>query len=162
MLRLTGSAFQLGVITALQTLPFLVLGAWGGLIADRFPKRRLLIATQTLQVIPPVALWILTQTGSVQIWTIYVIVFLRGIVNTVDNPVHQSFVAEIVTRERLVNAVSLNASIIQAGRLFGPAIAAVVIATLGLGPCFLLNALTFVFMLAMLLAMNAGSCTRSP
>ncbi len=162
VLGLTGSVFQLGVTTALQTVPFLLLGAWGGLLADRLPKRRLLIVTQTLQVIPPVALWILTQSGSVRIWMIYVIVVLRGLVNTVDNPARQSFVAEIVDRDQLVNAVSLNASIVQAGRLVGPAVAALVIATLGLGPCFLLNALTFVFMIAMLLAMNGSELHPEP
>jgi MFS family permease len=162
VLRLTGSAFQLGVTTALQTLPYLAFGAWGGLLADRIPKRRLLLTTQALQVVPPVALWLLTQSGSVQLWTVYVIVLLRGVVNTVDNPARQSFVAEMVSRDQLVNAVSLNASIIQAGRLFGPAVAALVIATLGLGPCFLLNALTFVFMIGMLLAMNASELHPVP
>ncbi|HEX4518657.1 MAG TPA: MFS transporter [Gaiellaceae bacterium] len=162
VLRLTGSAFQLGLTTALQTTPYLLLGAWGGLVADRFPKRRLLVTTQALQVIPPIVLWVLTQSGSIEMWMVYVLVVLRGVVNTVDNPARQSFVAEIVERDQLVNAVSLNASVIQAGRLFGPAIAALVIATLGLGPCFLLNALTFVFMIAMLLAMNASELHPEP
>ena len=162
VLSLSGSAFQLGLTTALQTLPFLIVGAWGGLLADRLPKRRLLIATQTLQILPPVALWILTQSGSVRMWMVYVIVILRGLVNTVDNPARQSFVGEIVERDQLVNAVSLNASVVQAGRLVGPAIAAAVIATLGLGPCFLLNALTFVFMIAMLLLMHASELHPGP
>ncbi len=162
VLSLSGSAFQLGLTTALQTLPFLFFGAWGGLLADRLPKRRLLIVTQALQVLPPVALWILTQSGSVRMWMVYLIVIVRGLVNTVDNPARQSFVGEIVERDQLVNAVSLNASVVQAGRLVGPAIAAAVIATLGLGPCFLLNALTFVFMIAMLLLMHASELHPGP
>jgi MFS family permease len=162
VLRLTGSAFALGLTTALQTLPFLLIGIWGGLVADRVSKRRLLLCTQTAQVIVPLILWALVQAGNTQIWMVYALVLLRGVVNTFDNPARQSFVTEIVGRDLIVNAVSLNASIIQAGRLIGPAIAALVIATLGLAPCFLLNALTFVFMIAMLLLMRPSELKPAP
>ena len=162
VLRLTGSAFALGVTTALQTLPYLFLGPWGGLVADRVSKRRLLICTQLAQVIPPVILWVVAERGAAQIWMVYVLVVFRGVINTFDNPARQSFVTEMVGRDRIVNAVSLNASIIQAGRLIGPAIAAVVIATLGLAPCFILNALTFLFMVGMLLLMRPAELTPAP
>jgi MFS family permease len=162
VLRLTGSAFALGLTTALQTLPYLLLGPWGGLLADRVSKRRLLICTQLLQVVPTIVLWFVVERGMAEIWMVYALVILRGTINTVDNPARQSFVAEMVGRDNIVNAVSLNASIIQSGRLFGPAIAAIVIATLGLAPCFLLNALTFVFMVAMLLMMRPGDLTPAP
>ena len=148
--------------TALQTLPYLFLGPWGGLVADRVSKRRLLICTQLAQVIPPVILWVVAERGAAQIWMVYVLVLFRGVINTFDNPARQSFVTEMVGRDRVVNAVSLNASIIQAGRLIGPAIAAVVIATLGLAPCFILNALTFLFMVGMLLLMRPAELTPAP
>ena len=162
VLRLTGSAFALGVTTALQTLPYLFLGPWGGLVADRVSKRKLLICTQLAQVLPPVILWAVAERGAAQIWMVYVLVLFRGVINTFDNPARQSFVTEMVGRDRVVNAVSLNASIIQAGRLIGPAIAAVVIATLGLAPCFILNALTFLFMVGMLLLMRPEELSPSP
>ncbi len=162
VLRLTGSAFALGVTTALQTLPYLFLGPWGGLVADRVSKRRLLICTQLAQVIPPLILWAVAERGAAQIWMVYVLVLFRGVINTFDNPARQSFVTEMVGRDAVVNAVSLNASIIQAGRLIGPAIAAVVIATLGLAPCFILNALTFLFMVGMLLLMRPAELTPAP
>jgi MFS family permease len=162
VLRLTGSAFALGLTTALQTLPYLLLGPWGGLVADRVSKRRLLICTQLAQVIPPVVLWAVAEKGAAQIWMVYALVILRGTINTFDNPARQSFVTEMVGRDNVVNAVSLNASVIQTGRLLGPAIAAVVIATLGLAPCFILNALTFLFMVAMLLLMRPGELSPAP
>lgn len=162
VLRLTNSAFTLGLTTALQTLPYLFVGAWGGLLADRLPKRRLLLLTQTAQLGPPVALWALTETGSTRMWMVYVVVFARGLVNTVDNPARQSFVAEMVGVDRVVNAVSLNASVQQGGRLFGPAAAAAVIAAFGLGPCFFVNALTFVFMIVMLLLMRPQELSPAP
>ncbi len=162
VLRLTGSAFALGVTTALQTAPYLVLGVWGGLVADRVSKRRLLIWTQVAQIVPPVVLWVLLRSGTAEIWMVYAVVLLRGVVNTFDNPARQSFVTEMVGRDRIVNAVSLNATVIQAGRLLGPAIAAIVIATLGLAPCFLLNALTFVVMVVMLLLMRPEELSPAP
>jgi MFS family permease len=162
VLRLTNSAFALGVVAALQTLPYLLLGVWGGLLADRISKRRLLICTQIAQLVPPLVLWALTERGVVVIWMIYALVLLRGLINTFDNPARQSFVTEMVGSDRVVSAVSLNACIVQAGRLLGPAVAALVIATLGLAPCFLLNVLTFAFMLAMLLLMRPDELMPAP
>jgi MFS family permease len=156
VLNLTNSAFALGLTTALQSVPYLLVGAWGGLVADRIPKRRLLICSQLAHVVPAALLWILTESGGIRMWMIYVLVVARGLVNVVDNPARQSFVMEMVSSERVLNAVSLNASIIQAARLVGPAAAAAVIATFGLAPCFLLNALSFLFMVVMLVLMRPG------
>jgi MFS family permease len=166
VLKLTNSPFALGLATAAQQGPYLLLGAWGGLIADRLPRRRVLICTQVLQMIAPTVLGVLYVTGSVRLWMVFALSIARGTVNAIDNPARQTFVAELVGRDRLVNAVSLNASIVQAGRLLGPAVAALVIATLGLGPCFFLNALSFLGMLLVLFLMRpsefvAGSLTAA-
>jgi MFS family permease len=162
VLRLTNSAFELGITVALQTVPYLFFGVWGGLIADRLPKRKLLLCTQVAQIVPPTALWILSHGHLTQIWMVYPIVIVRGFINVFDNPARQSFVIEMVGPERIINGVSLNASVIQTGRLVGPALAGLIIATLGLGPCFLLNAATFVFMVLMLLLMRPEELNPAP
>jgi MFS family permease len=162
VLKLTNSPLALGFTTAAQQAPYLVFGVWGGLIADRVNTRRLLLCTQAAQVVAPALLWVLYESGAVQMWMVYLLVLMRGAANTVDNPARQSFVSELVGRERLVNAVSLNASVTQAGRLLGPAAAALVIATLGLGPCFLLNSLSFVFMVVILLLIRPQELYAGP
>jgi MFS family permease len=159
---LTGSGVALGIVNALQFLPILVGGAWGGLLADRLDKRRLLIVTQSLMAIPGLALWLVTATGVVQVWMVYMLVFLRGALNAVDNPARQSFVVEIVGRERLLNAVSLNSAIVQSSRMIGAALAAVVIATAGISTCFLLNALSFTVTIAALVRMRPADLHPAP
>ncbi len=154
VIKLTNSPLALGIATAAQQAPYLVFGPWGGLLADRLSTRRLLITTQLAQMVAPIALFALYTSGTIQIWQVYVLVMIRGLVNTVDNPARQTFVAELVARDHVVSAVSLNASVTQAGRLLGPAAAAIVIATLGLGPCFLLNAASFMVMAVLLLLMH--------
>jgi MFS family permease len=162
VLRLTNSPFLLGATMALQTLPYLLLGVWGGLVADRMSKRRLLICTQTAQIAPAIALWALSYAGWARLWMVFAIVLVRGLINVFDNPARQSFVTEMVGPERVVNAVSLNASIVQAGRLLGPAAAAILIATVGLPACFLANGLTYAFMVAMLLLMRPRELMPAP
>lgn len=157
ILSLTGSGVALGLTAALQFVPILLLGAWGGLLADRFPKRRLLIATQSAMAVPALALWLLTITGSVQVWMVYVLVLVRGTVNALDNPARQSFVVEMVGPEQLVNAVSLNSVIVHCARIAGPALAGILIATAGVGACFGLNALSFVAAIAALATMNRAA-----
>jgi MFS family permease len=162
VLRLTGSGVALGVNTALQFTPMLLAGAYGGVLADRWPKRRLLTVTQTLMALPALTLFLLWTAGSVQLWMIYLLVFLRGSVLAVDNPARQSFVSEMVGPSRVVNAVSLNSVIVQTGRMAGPALAGAVIAAFGVGPCFALNALSFLVMIAALRLMNADELLQSP
>jgi MFS family permease len=108
ILTLTGSGVAVGFTTALQFLPMLLVGAWGGLIADRMPKRRLLMTTQTLHVLPPLTLFALAVMGGLSPLAVYAVVFARGIVNAVDYPTRQAFVMEIVGEGRVVNAVNLN------------------------------------------------------
>jgi MFS family permease len=157
IVNLTGSGVAVGVTAGLQFLPILLLGAWGGVIADRFAKRRVLMITQPLMALPALALWGLTSAGSVEPWMVYALVLARGTVNAFDNPARQSFVIELVGAERVVNAVSLNSVIVHSARIVGPAAAGVVIALVGVGTCFALNALSFVAMLVALRAMDAGA-----
>ena len=154
IVQLTGSGVTVGLTVALQFAPMLLFGAWGGLLADRFAKRRLLQLTQAMMALPAIALWALTASGTVTVGLVYVLVFLRGSVNAIDNPARQSFVFELVGPDRLVNAVSLNSVIIHAGRIVGPGLAGIVIAVAGVAPCFALNALTFVVMIVALRAMD--------
>jgi MFS family permease len=154
ILSLTGSGVAVGLTTALQFLPMLLIGAWGGLLADRIPKRRLLITTQALMAIPAVGLFAVTAAGVVTPWMVYLAVFAMGSVNAIDNPTRQSFVIEMVGPDRVVNAVSLNSVIVQAARIVGPALAGILIATVGVVPCFALNALTFVAMILALWRMD--------
>ncbi len=162
ILTLTDSGVAVGLTTALQFLPMLLIGAWGGLLADRIPKRRLLIATQALMAIPAIGLFAVTATGVVTPWMVYLAVFAMGSVNAVDNPARQSFVIEMVGADRVVNAVSLNSVIVQAARIVGPAIAGLMIATVGVVPCFGLNALTFVAMIFALWRMEPARLHAAP
>jgi MFS family permease len=154
ILELTGSGVAVGVTSALQFLPILVFGAWGGVLADRWPKRQLLLVTQTAMAIPALALWGLTASGAVEPWMVFALVFARGAVNSVDNPTRQSFVIEMVGADRVVNAVGLNSVLIHAARILGPAGAGALILTVGVAPCFLLNAATFGAMILALRGMD--------
>ena len=162
ILSLTGSGLAVGITSALQFLPMLLFGAWGGLLADRFPKRSLLTVTQTLMVLPALALWGLTTAGAVVPWMVYALVLTRGAINAIDNPARQSFAIEMVGTDRVVNAVSLNSVLIHSARILGPAGAGLVIATLGVGPCFLINALSFVAMIVALRVMEPGELHPAP
>ncbi len=155
VLQLTGSGVSVGLTAALQFLPIMVFGAWGGLLADRLAKRRLLLVTQSLMALPALALWGLTTSGSVEIWMVYALVFARGAINAIDNPARQSFAIEMVGADRVVNAVALNSVIIHTARIVGPAAAGAVIALVGVATCFLINALSFAAMLVALRAMDA-------
>jgi predicted MFS family arabinose efflux permease len=135
----------------------LLFGAWGGLLADRLPKLRLLQYTQALMAVPALTLWALTASGEVVPWMVYGLVLARGAVLAIDNPARQAFVMEIVGPERIVNAVSLNSVVVHCSRIAGPAAAGAVIALLGVGPCFLLNALSFVAMLVALRQMDRAA-----
>jgi MFS family permease len=162
ILRLTGSGTLVGIAAGLQFLPVLLAGAWGGLLADRVSKRRLLTITQALMALPALTLWALTATGAVVPWMVLALIFVRGAVNAVDNPARQSFVVEMVGADRVVNAVSLNSVLVQTARIVGPATAGAVIALLGVAPCFLINALTFVAMLVALRRMDPAQLLPAP
>jgi MFS family permease len=162
VLSLTNSGFAVGLTTALQFLPMLLFGAYGGLLADRFPKRKLLFVTQILMTIPAAGLLLVTAFHVEEPWMIFLAVFLFGAVNCVDNPTRQSFVIEMVGQDRLVNAVSLNSVIIEVARIVGPAIAGVLIATVGVVPCFAINLATFAAMLLALWSMDPRALQAPP
>jgi MFS family permease len=162
VLQLTHSGTAVGLTAAMQFLPLLVVGAWGGLLADRMSKRRLLTITQVLMAIPALALFVLVTAGGVDVWMVIALVFVRGLVTAIDNPARQSFVVEMVGPDRLVNAVGLNGVLIHASRIAGPAGAALVIAIGGVGPCFLLNALSFLAMIVALRRMDPAQLRPSP
>lgn len=160
ILQLTGSGVAVGVTTALQFAPMLVFGAYGGVLADRFDKRRLLMCTQVAMAVPAVVLWALVAGGSIEPWMVMALVFARGAVNAIDNPTRQSFAIEMVGPDRVVNAVGLNSVIVHSARMAGPAVAAIVIAGAGVGLCFLLNSISFVAMLLALWSMDPAKLAR--
>jgi MFS family permease len=153
---MTHSGTQLGLVTAAQFLPMLVLGPWGGLIVDRFPKRKILYFTQSISAVLALTLAVLVATDTVQLWMVYVLSFFLGLTNAVDNPARQTFVTELVGDDRLANAVSLNAIQINLSRVVGPALAGTLIATVGIAPLFFINAFSFVAVLFALRAMNGA------
>lgn len=162
VLRLTGSGVALGVMSALNFAPVLVLGAWAGVLADRSDKRRILIATQTAFAVLALALWGLVATQVVELWMVYALSLLQGIVTAVDTPARQSFFAEMVSAEHLTNAVSLNSAVMTGTRIVGPAIAGGLIAGVGLDACFLVNGVSYLAVIGGLLAMRPEELHRAP
>jgi len=162
VLSLTGSATALGLIVALQTLPVLLLAPYGGVIADRVDKRRLMVALQAAMGVQALILGVLTITGSVRLWEIGVLAVVLGLNNAFENPARQSFVLEMVGAETLRNAVSLNSVQVNVARAVGPAVAGVLIATVGTGECFLINAASFVAVVASLVSMERSALHPTP
>src|SRR5215475_7892701 len=148
------SASAVGIVMALQFGPQLLLMPWTGFAADHFNQRRLLVATQATMGLLALVLGLLTVTGLVQLWHVYVFAFLFGCAAAFDAPVRQTFVAELVDDELLPNAVGLNSTSFNAARMIGPAIAGALIAAIGTGWVFLLNALSFVAVLISLIVLR--------
>ena len=157
-----GSGTALGWVIALQTIPVLFGAPYAGLVADRLDKRKILIGTQTVMGILALVLGLLAVTHSAQLWMVYVLAFLLGCANAVDNPTRQSFVLEMVGPTHLRNAVTLNSVLVNAARAVGPAVAGILIATVGVGICFLINAGTFVAVLFALATLNVSELQPSP
>lgn len=157
VLTLTHSATMLGLVVALQALPVLFLGPYGGVVADRVDKRRLMVVLQSLMGVQSLILATLTLTGEVRFWHIAVLAAALGANNAFESPVRQTFVLEMVGPESLRNAVSLNSVLMNAARAIGPAIAGVLIATVGIGVCFLLNSVSFVAVIASLLTLRRSA-----
>ena len=155
VLSLTGSGLALGLTTALQFAPMLLLGAWAGVWADRVPKRRMLLAAQTWLIVPAVTLAVLTATGAVEVWMVYALVLARGLGKAVDNPVRQSFVMEVVGREHVAAAVSLNSAVVATARFVGPAVGGAVISLAGVTPCFVAGSVALLVALGALLSLDA-------
>ncbi|MGH2525947.1 MAG: MFS transporter [Actinomycetota bacterium] len=143
VLQLTGSGVALGVETALAFGPILFLGAWGGMVADRHDKRRILVVTQTAFGLLALTLFVLVATDVVELWLVFAVALGQGIITSIDMPTRQSFVAEMVEQRDLTNAVSLNSAVFTGTRIVGPALAGVLIAGVGMEWCFLLNGVSY-------------------
>src|SRR5712691_2481077 len=144
VLELTHSAWLLGIVGALQFLPVMLFSLFGGVLADRLPKRKVLLFTQSFAMVQATILWILVATGHVQIWEVLVLASLLGLTNSFDMPTRQAFVVEMVGREDLPNAIALNSSVFNMARVVGPGLGGLIIAFLGVAPLFLLNAISFI------------------
>jgi MFS family permease len=156
VLTLTNSPFLLGLVGALQFLPVTLLSLVGGVLADRLPKRRLLLITQSTLCALALAMALLTWTGTVRYWHIAGLALLFGVANSLDMPTRQAFFAEMVDRQDLANAIALNSAMINAGRVVGPAFAGLIIAVQGVALAFLLNGLSFVGVIGALTLMSVG------
>jgi MFS family permease len=162
VLELTGSGTNLGVVTALQSFPVLFFASWGGVLADRFPKRIVLAVAETELTLVALTLGTLVATHHIELWMVYVLAALTGLGNAIDMPTRQVFVAEIVGPANLPNAVTLNSIVINLARIVGPAIAGLVISTLGIAPCFLFNAASFTALLIALALMDGRQLSPAP
>ena len=151
-----GSGIALGMTTALQFLPMLFFGLWGGALVDRLNKRRLLTCTQGAMGVLAVGLGILATAGAAQVWHVYLFAFGLGMITVLDNPARQAFVPEMVGRDNLSNAIALNSASFQLGRVTGPAIAGLLIAAFGSGPVFLINGASFGFTIVALTMIRAA------
>jgi MFS family permease len=159
---LTGSGVALGLTAALQFLPLLVFGMWGGLLADRMDKRLLLLSTQIAAGVLALLLAAVVVAGAVELWMVFVLAFLTGAVHAVDMPARHAFVIEMVGPEDVANAVGLNSAIFNTGRLLGPAVAGVLIASVGVALCFVANGVTYLAVVAALRAMRTDELVVQP
>src|ERR1700753_2029801 len=162
VLTLTHSSTDLGLAVALQALPVLLLGPYGGVVADRVDKRRLMIALQTAMGAQALVLGLLVLLGSVRFWEICVLAVILGLNNAFENSARQAFVREMVGQDELRNAITLNSVTVNAARAVGPAVGGILIATVGIGVCFLLNAASFVAVVTSLLIMDRSALRPSP
>jgi len=157
-----GSGVALGITTGLQFLPMLLLGPWAGTLADRYSKRRLLLLTQAFMGVVALVLGLLDVTDLVEVWHVYVLAGLLGVGSAVDNPARHAFVIEMVGSDDLPNAVGLNSASFNLGRVLGPGLAGLLIEVFDTGPVFLLNALSFVAVIAALLRMDPAALSPAP
>ncbi len=152
--RITGSSVLLGAIGFSTQIPIFLMSPAGGIVADRYRRHRVVIATQTASMLLAFALAALTLSGKVQIWHIFVLSSLLGVVNAFDIPARQSFIVEMVGRADLMNAIALNSSMFNASRVLGPAIAGILVASIGEGWCFFANAVSYIAVLVGLFLMH--------
>jgi MFS family permease len=152
--RLTGSSVLLGLVSFSSQIPVFLISPLGGIVADRFPRRRVVIATQCASMLLALALAAVTLAGTVQVWHLFVLSALLGVVNAFDIPARQSFFVEMVGREDLINAIALNSSMFNASRVIGPAVAGILVATIGEGWCFFANGASYIAVIAGLLMMR--------
>ena len=162
VLKLTHSGTQLGLVLAMTFLPILIFGVWGGVITDRFNKRFILYITQTTQSILALSVGLLIVSNRIELWMVYVFAIILGFTMVIDTPTRQTFIIEMVGGKNLKNAVTLNATMVNLARVIGPSIAGILIATVGIGQCFLINAASFVAVLIALIAMRASELHTAP
>lgn len=156
VLQLTnGSPFALGVVITLQYIPVMLFALFGGVLADHLPKRSALVVTQALLMVQAVIFGVLVATGAIQLWHVYVLAVVQGLITAVDNPIRQAFLYEMVGREVLVNAVGLNSMTFHGARIFGPALAGVIIQWIGIAPSLIANAISFIPVIIALLMMDS-------
>ncbi len=155
--RLTGSATLLGVVGFASQFPIFLLAPVAGAVADTYPRRHIMIAIQTLMMLLAFPLAALTLMNRIQVWHVMVLAVLLGIVNAFDIPVRQSFVAEMVGREDLINAIALNSSMMNSARVIGPALAGILVSLVGEGWCFLLNAFSYLAVIVGLIFIKSGN-----
>lgn len=155
VLVLTHSAWQLGLVSALQFVPTLLFSLFGGIFADRWPKRRVLLATESVDMCLALLLWALSATATIQIWHIYVLALLFGFTNSLSQPTSSAFVVELVGREDLSNAVALNSTRMNLARIVGPGLGGIIIASSSVTLLFLLNALSFLAVIVGLALINS-------
>lgn len=160
VLEMTDSGAMVGALTAVQFLPLLLAPA-GGLVADRMDKRKLLFVTQSLAALIAVTMGTLILTDLIELWMVFALALALGLVGSVDNPTRQSFVMEMVGRTRLANAVALNQVLVNSARIVGPAIGGLLIVTVGIGWCFLINALSYLVFLTAISMMRAADMDPS-
>lgn len=161
VLSLTHSSTALGAVVALQTVPILLFGPYGGVVADRIDKRRVMVALQAAMGLQALALGLLTVTGVVTVWEIGALAFVLGLNNAFENPARQSFMLEMVGARHLRNAVSLNSVLVNVARTLGPAVAGLLIATVGEGVCFLANSVSFIAVIASLMTLDRAALKPS-
>lgn len=162
VLDLTHSAVALGAVTALQYAPILLVVLFAGVVVDRFPKQRVLMVTQAVSLLQALTLALLTATGRIQLWELYMLAILLGVTNAFDSPARQSFVTELVGRDYVVNAVGLSSAQFSSARLVGPALGGLVIATWGTAACFSLNAASFLAVLTSLFLLRPSEFHAMP
>src|SRR3989344_1219501 len=160
VLQITSSGAQLGAVIAATFLPHLIFGMWGGVIADRFEKHRVIIYAQSAFAIQALSLSALVYSGLTQVWMLYVLAFIYGLIRAVDEPTRQAFVLEMVDESRMKNAVSLNSMVNNLARAVGPMIGGMLIVGVGIAACFLFNALSYIAVIWMLLIMDKSELRR--
>ncbi|MEO6570293.1 MAG: MFS transporter, partial [Ilumatobacteraceae bacterium] len=160
--RLTGKATAIGILSALQFGPMLLLGAWAGAFADRHDRRRIALVTQSLLAVQAAVLAVLDLTGHISIGAIYLLTAVLGLVNAFDNPARRGFVTELVPAEQIGSAVSLNTAVMTGSRIFGPAITAVFVGVIGTGWLFSINTVTFAAILGSLTLLDRSKLFPAP
>ncbi len=155
---LTKSALLLSVVSALQFLPALLFSLFAGVLIDRLPKKRMLIITQSLSLVITFVLWLLARSGGIQYWHLLITATLLGFVNTLDMPLRQSFVVEMVGHDDLMNAIALNSLTFNVARMIGPSLAGILMGAFGVSSCFLINSLSFGAVLISLFFIHPVAC----